>query len=349
MLRKVFIIAFLLLSCIMLSAQEPGGAQSREEQLYWETVLDAYEDFAKTYEELHGKRRSADILRKKQQNIDQLLLHPKGKMSEEQRRRFNGISLKAGLPIVLPAEQEPEPERKPEVSPVQETSTVPAKRPSLPAKREEQHPAAKTETPGQEIKDTVAKQTPLPAIAPIALLPKAISESAYKEVLYPDQAALPTQPRQTIPWNGYLLLQTGFSPEWMVGLMAGVRSPIGVGLYACWRIHPSASDLKNAYVADNVSTFWANGNAAFRQQIACAGILAGKGRYSAYVGAGYGNRTCFWQDVDGEWARIPSASLSGLAIEAGGLISAGKFCFSLGASTLRLKTLGVTAGFGLYF
>ena len=341
MFRKFFLIFLLFLPGLRLAAQNAGRTQSREEQVYWETVLDAYEDFAKTHEEMHGKRRAAEVLKKKQQHIEQLLLHPKGKMTQEQQQRFNSISLKAGLPIVLPSEPTAQEGIPAADKNGDNTAAAPIKQPVRQVeKAATPQPVVEEEIPFRE-RPVMGLEAyrPEPSVRVWNTVP------SYS----PDIPEIVPVPKPPIPWDTYLLLQAGFAPEWQVGLMAGARHPAGVGVYASWRIHPVFTDLKDAYVVQDASKFWASGKSATPQQYFNLGILAGKGRFNGFLGAGYAYRNSYWQDVDGKWARIPSASLSGFSLEAGGLYSSGRLSISLGVNTLRFKTLGVSLGIGLAF
>ena len=112
MIRKLFLaVAFLLFS--LLSVAQETGDRQREEFLYWESVLDAYEDFANAREQLRGSRRAAETLREKQLRIEGLLQHPIGKMTSQQQQRFNAISLRAGLHSRYPSRRKRKPLQNP--------------------------------------------------------------------------------------------------------------------------------------------------------------------------------------------------------------------------------------------
>jgi len=340
MIRKLFLaVAFLLFS--LLSVAQETGERQREEFLYWESVLDAYEDFANAREQLRGSRRATETLREKQLRIEGLLQHPIGKMTSRQQQRFNAISLRAGLPLTIPATQEEEAAPKTATQQPAAQKAAPAKpltaAPSIPQKAEEPVPTA--EIPLRE-----------PLIERIGRhRPEIRSSLTYRPI--PASIIPPAPgpvPKIRIPWHYYVLLQSGLTP-WKAGLMAGASHPSGLGFYASWRIHPAFSQPGETYVAEHPDLIWTNGQSAIKEMTAHAGVLAGKGPVVFYLGAGYGRRKVFWQDSDNAWAQIPSASFSGVSVEAGGLVPLGRMCLGLGVETLSFKTFGVTAGIGVHF
>jgi hypothetical protein len=341
MFRKLFLTAAFLLFSLLAVAQETGERQ-KEEFLYWESVLDAYEDFANVREQLRGSRRAAETLREKQLRIEGLLQHPIGKMTSQQQQRFNAISLRAGLPLTIPATQEEEAAPKPATQQPAAQKAAPAKpltaAPSTPQKAEE--PVQTAVIPLRE-----------PRVGRIGWhQPEIRSSLTYQPI---PAAIIPPVPgpipKNKIPWHYYVLLQTGFSPQWQLGLMAGARHPSGLGFYTSWRIHPAFTRLGNTYVAEHPDLIWTNGKSAIKEMAAHAGLLAGVGPVVIYMGAGYGSRTVFWQDSDNAWAQISSASFSGVSVEVGGMVPLGRLCLGLGVGTLAFKNIGVTAGIGVHF
>ena len=334
MIRKVFFSATLLfLFCLQSFSQESAG-QQREEYLYWESVLDAYDDFANAREQLRGKRRAAEILREKQFQIEKLLEQPKGKMTEEQQRRFNAISLRSGLPITLPIAKEKEPPAK-MPSPVKPKAVVSLVKHKTEAPMET---APADEIPYRErpVKGIGRHRPELcPSLPPVAVT----------------SAVIPPAPifATKLAWRKYILLQTGLSPQWQLGLMAGARHPSGWGCYASWRMYPSFRRLGDSYPATDSDKIWTNGEVAIKEQAFHLGLLVGKGQVIGYLGGGYGYRTVYWQDSNNEWAQIIPSSLSGVSVETGGILTLGRLCVSLGVGTLTFRTLCVTAGVGISF
>ena len=337
MIRNFFGAVVLLMFSIPGFAQDTASRQ-REEFQYWESVLDAYEDFANTRAQLRGNRKVAEILREKQLRIEALLRHPKGRMTVQQQERFNTISARAGLPLTAQQEEEeaalapiatapgkkvPTTKPRPVVSTKNEESVQPAEVPAREnrVERVESHrPGIRTALTPLPVNGTIIPPSPSPA------------------------------PETKIPWHRYILLQTGFSSQWILGCMAGALHPSGIGLYASFQIRPSFTRLGETYPADNPDLIWTNGRSATKGMAAHAGLMAGKGPVVFYLGAGYGRRTVYWQDSDNAWAQITSASFSGISVEAGGIVRlGGQICLGLGLETLAFKTIGVTGSIGIHF
>lgn len=340
MIRKLFFTAAFLFLSLLALAQETGNRQ-QEEFLYWESVLDAYEEFANAREQLRGSKRAAEKLREKQLRIEELLHHPKGKMTAQQQWRFNEISVRAGLPITIPTPKEEESTPKPLVQPPAQKPASAKKQiapaPSVPKNADESAQVA--EIPHREqLMERIESHGP---IFSSSLVYQPESTSIIPPVTSPVS-------RARLPWHYYMLLQSGFTP-WKVGLFAGARHPAGLGFYASWQFHPSFTRLEDTYVTEHPELIWSNGKSVQKEMAAHAGLLAGKGRLVFYLGAGYGSRTVFWQDSDNAWAQIPSASFSGISVEGGGIITLGTLCLGLGVETLGFKTIGVTAGIGINF
>ena len=340
MIRKLFFTSAFLLFSLLAVAQETGERQ-KEEFLYWESVLDAYEDFANAREQLRGSKRAAEILREKQLRIEELLHNPKGKMTAQQQWRFNDISVRAGLPLTIPTPKEEESTPKPLVQP-------PAQKPAS----AKMHIAGASSVPkdadeSAQAAEILHREQLIERIEPHRpIIRSTLSYQPIPASIIPP--VTDTESRARLPWHYYVLLQSGFTP-WKVGLFAGARHPAGLGFYASGQFHPCFTRLEDTYVTEHPELIWSNGKSARKEMAVHAGLLTGKGPLVFYLGAGYGSRTVFWQDSDNAWAQIPSASFSGISVESGGIITLGTLCLELGVETLAFKTLGVTAGIGINF
>jgi|GEM_PF-5139723 len=333
MIRKLFLTALFLLFTLQIYSQETSNRQ-REEFLYWESVLDAYEDFANEREQLRGKRKAAEKLREKQLRIEGLLLNPKGKMTEEQQLRFNSISLRSGLPLIAPVTQETSPAKPTPANKAQPTAPSVSKRTSKPVIEE----AGDVDIPYRErpVKGIERDRTECNALLPAI--------HATDTLIPPVPISVPKVRRQ---WHYYMLFQTGFSPQWQIGLIAGTTHPSGWGIYASWRMHPAMSNLGNPYVVENADKIWTNGKTAVKEMSANIGLLVKTGPVAIYLGGGYGYKTVFWQDSNSQWGKILPASVTGMSVETGAMLPLGKFCLNLGVGTLAFKTFCVTAGVGI--
>ena len=142
-------------------------------------------------------------------------------------------------------------------------------------------------------------------------------------------------------------------PDISYGLMAGYQVQ-RYGGYVSFRssftsVSPSYSCTSNGML-DGGGRFWAGGEERSSNMSVCAGALYGlKPHVSIYAGAGYGSRKLVWKDVDGQWAEVSDWSCKGWAIEAGTLFSWKKLAFSLGVSSVSLRTAEFVCGVGLKF
>lgn len=340
MIRNLFFAVVLLLFSIPGFAQGTGNRQQEEFQ-YWESVLDAYEDFANTRAQLRGNRKDAETLREKQLRIEALLRHPIGRMTVQQQRRFNDISARAGLPLTASAAQQEEEETAPAPIATPSGKRVPAAKPRPVISTKNEEAVQPAEVPIREHR-VERVESHRPGIR-TALTPLPVNGT----IIPPSPGPVP---ETKIPWHRYILLRTGFSSQWIVGGMAGALHPSGIGLYASFQFHPSFTRLGETYLATDPDVIWTNGRSAIKGVAAHAGLLAGKGPVVFYLGAGYGRRTVYWQDSDNAWAQITTASFSGISVETGGIVPLGRrICLGLGLETLAFMTLSVTGSIGIHF
>ena len=68
-----------------------------------------------------------------------------------------------------------------------------------------------------------------------------------------------------------------------------------------------------------------------------------------YVGAGYGSRNVYWQDYEGQWAKVVDFSCKGIALEVGTIFKLGPVAISAGVSNTAFKYTEVEVGVGLMF
>lgn len=143
------------------------------------------------------------------------------------------------------------------------------------------------------------------------------------------------------------------APDLSCGLRAGLHGR-KIGGYVAYRSNYSyqapdyqcTSDGK----LDGGSRVWLSGETMSDNMTGAAGILVPVAKWSSlYAGAGYGCRTVLWQDVDGNWVEVSDLSHKGLVLEAGALFRWNHLAFSLGLSSVKLKTYSFTAGIGVCF
>lgn len=125
-------------------------------------------------------------------------------------------------------------------------------------------------------------------------------------------------------WGGYIGLRSSFTR--------------GKYLYTC---------QKNGLIS-NGNAFWPSGRTEKSNLECSAGITIRTGKHmDIYAGAGYGKHLLLWEDIDTNMALVKDSSFQGPVIEAGSIISLGRFCLGIGVSTIGLHTVSaqVNAGF----
>ena len=151
----------------------------------------------------------------------------------------------------------------------------------------------------------------------------------------------------------FIALAEVSAPNLSYGLRAGLQGR-KFGGYVSYKSNFSSQDADYQCMSDGKldsgSCVWLSGETMSDNMMAAAGVLAPVAKWSSlYAGAGYGCRTVLWQDVDGNWVEVSDLSHKGLALEAGALFKWKHLAFSLGLSSVKLKTYSFTAGVGVCF
>ncbi len=160
-----------------------------------------------------------------------------------------------------------------------------------------------------------------------------------------------TPPTGGPPWWILAFFSPLVLPEFSPGVMATFL-PEKMGGYAAFRsnfsLHRSTYDARSDGTAGS-ALIWTSGASAVDRLFVTAGpVLRVNRRLRLFAGAGYGFRRLYWEDTDGDWARITDASRSGLCIEGGALFLRGCFSFSAGGLLLggSYPALSLSVGYG---
>lgn len=95
---------------------------------------------------------------------------------------------------------------------------------------------------------------------------------------------------------------------------------------------------------------WATGEQRKSRMLATGGALFRVAKwFYPYVGAGYGSRNVYWQDYEGQWAKVGDFSCKGIALEVGTIFKLGPVAISAGVSNTAFKFTEVEVGVGLMF
>ena len=116
---------------------------------------------------------------------------------------------------------------------------------------------------------------------------------------------------------------------------------------------------KDGYVNDILPFY--SGKAKSSQFVANAGFLldlidvlalSPNNRFHTfgfYIGAGYGQRTLFWETFDGAWIEHSPSSYKGISADIGLIGSVYGFTLKAGVNTINFKYLEIEAGLGWMF
>ncbi len=149
-----------------------------------------------------------------------------------------------------------------------------------------------------------------------------------------------------------LLMTAGFAPDFVVGAMASVRKQWGAVI--AFQSDFSTPEYSFTAISDGTvpsgGFIWPSG----QTRHSCMMLTAGGSRsiipcLDAYVTAGYGFRRVFWEDSDGNWAKMQDLSSAGMALSAGLLFNRKYFATTLNVFTIAFQNLGITFGIGLDF
>ena len=170
----------------------------------------------------------------------------------------------------------------------------------------------------------------------------------------------------TVQWNrAVVLFQAGLSPEFITGIMAGYNFRTA-GFYASYKSNFTTVS-SDRDILSSISPAELSGSNKVSLSMITGGVLYslatsyppeypkhGRTNTMLYAGAGYGQRTVYWQDKSDKWAKVTDRTSNGIAIEAGVIssflnTSARNLSLSAGIHTINFKTVGFTLGLGLNF
>lgn len=154
------------------------------------------------------------------------------------------------------------------------------------------------------------------------------------------------------PLRYHAILLAGLSP-----LSGGVMFAVERGsLGAYVKVRSNFRNVSTLYECESSGRIqgggmiWPSGRSAVVENAAVIGVFAHvSGPVNLYAGAGYGVHSLVWQDVDEQWAKVSDKSFSGLAFDAGAVVSFGHFSLMAGIDVIGLSRLNPEIGVGLNF
>ena len=155
------------------------------------------------------------------------------------------------------------------------------------------------------------------------------------------------------PLRTRVLLTGSLAPEWVPGLLLNVQGKWGGVLAAGTNFQSRKGQyeaLSSGFRTDGDGFIWPDGDTCISHFNVSAGVSCAVFEFmSPYVTAGYGHRTVYWKDTDGQWARIQDLSAEGLSLSAGALFGWKHFCAGISLSSVAFRTMGFSVGAGLQF
>lgn len=155
------------------------------------------------------------------------------------------------------------------------------------------------------------------------------------------------------PLRTRILLTGSLAPEWVPGLLLNVQGKWG-GVFSAGSNFQSRKGqyeaLSSGLRPDGDGFIWPDGDTCISHFSVSAGVSCAVFEFmSPYVTAGYGHRTVYWKDTDGQWARIQDLSAEGLVFSAGVLFGWKRLCAGMSLSSVAFRTMGFSVGAGLQF
>lgn len=332
------LLSFIVAILVMLPSDQDGKKN------YWDILLDKYEELCNACKEKKSKKEIHLL----SDSLNEMMKHPEGKMTRAQRDRFSAIQNRYhGIITITGASfSEMDAPRVVRVDTVrrvehiQVTDTVFVK--EVIGSMELNQYVHNTDT----IYHIIQYQNPIAVEPPKELAPE-LEENPAPEISHPTV----TRKEKHFHPTYFILANAGIGNAVSYGATVGVVDTWGgyAGFHSDFRtISPGYSCSSEGMAG--ASRIMTNGNKTHSRLVVTAGVCYEiTGWMMAYAGAGYGQYSLFWQDINDIWMNVSDISVKGAEIEAGGIFHLGIFGLSLGVSTTQLQYFEFKAGLGFAF
>lgn len=165
-------------------------------------------------------------------------------------------------------------------------------------------------------------------------------------------APKPRKERKALRLQGFALVQAGLWPDRTGGMMLGLGGAAWGGYLggrSDFRTVASDYDCRSDGGTDYGQVWTSGGRKSGRFALTGGGWIRAAAPLRIYAGAGYGCRTVCWEDLRGEWARVTDYSAAGAVLEAGVLLSFGRFTVAAGGECIGFRQFGLQTGAGIRF
>ena len=330
-MRRILLCLALLLGCLTFAQAQTPSAQSVRDSLHWERVLSAYQRFCDlSVDARSGDREARTALRQQADSISLLLGQVKGsKMTPAQQKRFTRMKTLYSNVVTLPdllAAQVPAPAV---VGPPQVVSgqTVIIRDTVIVVREVHQ-------TDTVRVVEQVEKLVEVPVEVPV-------------EVQVPIEMPIVVPPSQT----HYLFLAQAVVPDLSFGAMAGVMRQAGIYARFDSNFRRGNADYScNSHGEAPYGQIWTSGRSFLSRFSVSGGVIWHPIAWlSAYAGAGYGERSLYWEDIAGSWAMVSDASCRSIAADLGVVFNLDHFVISAAVNTIAFHRFDGCLGIGIFF
>ena len=149
----------------------------------------------------------------------------------------------------------------------------------------------------------------------------------------------------------YLLLGQAVAPDFSYGAMLGVMRKAGfyVRFDSNFRWRTADYSCTSAGQA-SYGQIWTTGHSERSRLTVAGGLLLHPLPWlTAYAGAGYGERSLYWEDISGRWAQVSDVSCRSFSADIGLIFNLDHLAISAGLTTIGFSRLDATLGLGFIF
>ncbi len=146
--------------------------------------------------------------------------------------------------------------------------------------------------------------------------------------------------------------QAGVYPQLSYGFMFGMVKKYGwyVKARSDFNFQSSSYNCTSTGEIEGGGHIWTDGVSYKSRLVVTAGGMLRASRWCyPYVGVGYGSRSLYWKDFQGEWAKVTDKSCAGVALDAGVALKFGKIALTIGVNNSAFKYTEAEVGIGMMF
>jgi opacity protein-like surface antigen len=332
-MQRILLCLALLLGCLTFAQAQTPSAQAVRDSLRWELVLSAYQRFCDlSVDARSGDREARTALRPQADSISLLLGQVKGsKMTPAQQKRFLRMKSLYSNVVALP-----------DLMVAQEPVSVPT------ATRQPQFVSGQTVI----IRDTVIVVREVHQTDTVRIVEQ-VEKVVEVPVEVPVEVQVPVEVPIVAPRPGthYLFLVQAVVPDLSFGAMAGVMRQAGIYARFDSNFRRGNADYScNSHGEAPYGQIWTSGRSILSRFSVSGGVIWHPLAWlSAYAGAGYGERSLYWEDIAGRWAMVSDASCRSVAADLGLVFNLDHFVISAAVNTIAFHRFDGYLGIGIFF